>query len=648
MAEVVQQRIEERIPELEQLERVGLFTKKEVKAIIKRATAMEYKLHRLIVNKEDFIAYIQYEINVLELIKKRRTHVRYNFKREEIEFPIINRINSIFKRATNKWKNDVQLWLSHVAFCRKWATKGQTSKVFSAMLAIHPDKPALWIMAAKSELEDRNSSESARHLFLRALRFHSNNKKVYQEYFRMELLHCEKLRKQQKELEKAELDLGEYEFSPEILSGKLAQVVYNDATGKLRVSIYFSHELIKSHHTKTKIIITCLLTVFAEAEFVISLLNIAAIFDFTKDLQDSILQDLQTNYTEDSVTWDFLAKKELEAPGAGEELLSAKGRASDINRREERCCQVYEEGVKSLNTEPMWTCYIAFCLERQKRKTNVQELKEKRQERLLDVLQRAHSCQLLKENYYKNWLQILLSSGHAEGAASVAMAATQRFSQSVPMWSLSLQTLMQLGNENVGKLFHQALTKVNPKESLPLWQLQVKWSVENQTAEETEALFKSGLLSTLPTVAMEMKVCFLNWSYSTGGYKKARKTFTSLQEVRPLPKMFFIRMIEIEQEQETPKINNLRDYYERALQEFGTSDDDLWLQYIQVELGPLGQPEYCGKIHWRAMKFLEGESVERFTSNTHCSDWTLVISQTSKTFVIVQLKQGLSTWMFME
>lgn len=36
-------------------------------------------------------------------------------------------------------------------------------------------------MAAKSELEDRNSSESARHLFLRALRFHPNNNKVYQE-----------------------------------------------------------------------------------------------------------------------------------------------------------------------------------------------------------------------------------------------------------------------------------------------------------------------------------------------------------------------------------------------------------------------------------------------------------------------------------
>uniref|UniRef100_A0A3Q3WGB1 Uncharacterized protein n=1 Tax=Mola mola TaxID=94237 RepID=A0A3Q3WGB1_MOLML len=585
MAEIVQQRIEERIPELEQLERAGLFTKKEVKSIIRRATALEYKLLRLIVHKEDFIAYVQYEINILELVRKRRAHVHYHFKREDIEHPIIHRINSIFRRATNKWKDDVKLWLSHVSFCKKWGTKSQTSKVFSSLLAIHPDKPSLWILAAKSELEDRASSESARHVFLRALRFHPNNKKVYQEYFRMELIHCEKLRKEKMELEKAEMDLGEYEFSPEILGGKLAEVVYRDAAGKIK-----------------------------EAEFVISLLDIAVIFNFTKELQDLILQDLQTNYTNDSLTWDFMAKRELEAPGAGEELQTAQGRASDIIRREERCCQVYEEGVQSVKTEPMWTCYVAFCLGRLNRKTNIQKLQEKRQERLLGVLERAHTCSLLKEGYYKNWLQILLSSGDGKRAACIARAAAQRYSQSVAVWKLCLQTLMQLENGDVGSLFQEALTHINPKESLPLWQLQVQWSVANQGPEETEAVFKRGLLSAVGAVAMEMKERYLDWSYCTGGYKKARQTFTSLQENRPLSKAFFITMIQIEKKQETPKMNNLRDYYERALQEFGIFDDDLWLQYIKEELGPLGQPANCGKIHWRAMKFLEGESVEKFIS----------------------------------
>uniref|UniRef100_A0A673YKU3 UTP6 small subunit processome component n=1 Tax=Salmo trutta TaxID=8032 RepID=A0A673YKU3_SALTR len=63
MAEIVQQRIENRIPELEQLERVGLFSKKEVKSMLKRVTALEYKLHRLIITKVDFIAYIQVSIH---------------------------------------------------------------------------------------------------------------------------------------------------------------------------------------------------------------------------------------------------------------------------------------------------------------------------------------------------------------------------------------------------------------------------------------------------------------------------------------------------------------------------------------------------------------------------------------------------------
>uniref|UniRef100_A0A672QU82 UTP6 small subunit processome component n=1 Tax=Sinocyclocheilus grahami TaxID=75366 RepID=A0A672QU82_SINGR len=482
MADIVQQRLEDRIPALEQLERVGLFTNKEVKSMLKRSTALEYKLHRTVQSKDDFITYIQYEINVLELIKKRRARIGYHFKREEIEYPIIHRINHVFRRATTKWQEDVQLWLSQVAFNKKWGTKTQLSKVLSSMLAIHPDKPALWIMAAKCEMEDRNSSESARHLFLRALRFHPENKKVYQEYFRMELMHAEKLRKQQQELEQAKIDVGEYNFSPEILSGKLAEVVYRDAAQKIK-----------------------------GAEFILSLLQIAAIFDFTKELQDTILQELQSQYVDDCMMWDFMAKRELDAAGAPE-LQSAKGRASDTDRREERCCVVYEEALKSLNTEAMWTCYVTFCLERYKRKTNVNELKEK-----------------------------------------------------------------------VINLFFF------------IWVLQ--W-----------------LLSLVPAVSSAMKEKYLEWSYKTGGYKRARKTFTSLHEHRPFTKAFFMKMIEIEKEQETPKMSNLRDYYERALREFGCSDEDLWMDYIKEELGRHGNPENCGKLHWRAVKTLEGESVERFTT----------------------------------
>uniref|UniRef100_A0A8C7CK87 UTP6 small subunit processome component n=1 Tax=Oncorhynchus kisutch TaxID=8019 RepID=A0A8C7CK87_ONCKI len=560
MAEIVQQRIENRIPELEQLERVGLFSKKEVKSMLKRATALEYKLHRLIITKVDFIAYIQYEINVLELIKKRRSRIGYQFKREEIEYSIISRINSIFRRATTKWKDDVQLWLSHIAFCKKWNTKVQLSKVFSSMLAIHPEKPALWIMAAKSELEDRNMSESARHLFLRALRFHPESKKVYQEYFRMELLHAEKLRKQQKELEQAEMDVGEYEFSPEIMSGKLAELVYRDATGKIQ-----------------------------GADFILSLLTIAAIFDFTKELQDTIIQDLQSKYTDDSLTWDFMAKRELEAT-VGEELQTAKGRASDIARREERCCQVYEEGLKSLNTGTR--CLMA--------RVNLGQQVYKH--RLSNVQTYSIATNRIHE------LQVLLSSGDSEQTAAVAMAATQRYRQSVDVWCLALQTMVHLGSGATGKLFQDALKHVNPKTNMCKHRHISLHTMSGWMRISCNSSFllcsQRGLLSVVPAVSMEIKEKYLDWSYRAGGYKKARKTFTSLHESRPFSKAFFTRMIQVEKNQLRWSLRTV----------YGFSPPDLWLEYIREELGPSGQPENCGMIHWRAMKMLEGESVERFTA----------------------------------
>uniref|UniRef100_A0AAY4AHZ8 UTP6 small subunit processome component n=1 Tax=Denticeps clupeoides TaxID=299321 RepID=A0AAY4AHZ8_9TELE len=515
MAEIIQRGIEDKIPELEQLERIGLFTKKEVKSVI-RSTTLQYKLFRTILSKEDFIAYIQ--------------HIGYQFKREEIEYAIIHRIHTTFRRATTRWQTAIKPCT--LSFCFQ-STKSQLSKVFSSMLAIHPDKPALWIMAAKCEMEDRNSTENARLLFLRALRFHPDNKKVYQEYFRMELLHAEKLKKQQQELEKAKIS-----FSPEILSGKLAEVIYRNATQKIK-----------------------------GADFILSLLQIASIFDFTKELQENILEDLQSQHTDDSLTWDFMAKREL-GVAVTPELQTARGKATDTNRKEERCCAVYEEGLKCISTEAMWTCYVTFCLERYKRKTNVQELKEKRRARLLGVFQRAHDAALTE-----TWASVLETHN---------------------VLIMPLVILLQ--------------------ESLPVWLLQLEWSEATQSPEETESLFQKGLFSSVATVSTTMKQKYLDWSYKTGGYKKARKTFTSLHEHRPFSKAFFTRMIEIEKEQERPKMNNLRDYYERALREFGSSDEDLWMDYIKEERRPNGKPENCGTLHWRAIKMLEGESVERFTA----------------------------------
>ncbi|XP_062967517.1 U3 small nucleolar RNA-associated protein 6 homolog [Cynocephalus volans] len=588
MAEIIQERVEDRLPELEQLERIGLFSHAEIKAIIKKASDLEYKIQRRALFKEDFINYVQYEINLLELIQRRRTRIGYSFKKDEIENSIVHRVQGVFRRASAKWKDDVQLWLSYVVFCKKWATKTQLSKVFSAMLAIHSNKPALWIMAAKWEMEDCLSSESARQLFLRALRFHPQCPKLYQEYFRMELMNAEKLRKEKQEFEKADMGVGNLDYPEELLKGELARIIYKNS-----------------------------ISIIKGAEFHVSLLSIAQLFDFAKDLQKEIYDDLQALHTDDPLTWDYVARRELEIESQpGEEQPTVKqAKAVEMGRKEERCCAVYEEAVRTLPTEAMWKCYINFCLERFAKKTNSQFLKRKRLERTMIAFRKAHDLKLLSEFQYKQWIELLLHHDFLKEALEVAVAGTELFKDSGTMWQMKLRVLIDSKSPDIAMLFEEALMHLKPQVCLPLWLSWAEWSESAKSQEDTETVFKKAFLAVTGADSVTLKDKYLDWAYRSGGYKKARAVFKSLQESRPFSVDFFRKMIQFEKEQESCKMANLREYYERALREFGSVDSDLWMDYIKEELNnPLGRPESCGQIYWRAMKMLQGESAEVFVT----------------------------------
>lgn len=93
MAETVQYYLEQMVPELEDLERKEIFTKvsfqleefscwrlkklkflffqEEIKSIVKKRTNFEYALKRRPAQIIDFLKYIEYEMN-LDLLKKKR------------------------------------------------------------------------------------------------------------------------------------------------------------------------------------------------------------------------------------------------------------------------------------------------------------------------------------------------------------------------------------------------------------------------------------------------------------------------------------------------------------------------------------------------------------------------------------------------
>lgn len=71
MADLVEYSLEGTIPEMDELLKKGLFTKPEVKAIVKKRTNFEYLLRRRFPEKRDYLRYIDFEINLLELKQKR-------------------------------------------------------------------------------------------------------------------------------------------------------------------------------------------------------------------------------------------------------------------------------------------------------------------------------------------------------------------------------------------------------------------------------------------------------------------------------------------------------------------------------------------------------------------------------------------------
>nr|AAH25074.1 Utp6 protein [Mus musculus] len=163
--------------------------------------------------------------------------------------------------------------------------------------------------------------------------------------------------------------------------------------------------------------------------------------------------------------------------------------------------------------------------------------------------------------------------------------------------------------------FEEAFAHLKPQVCLPLWISWAEWSESAKSQEDTEAIFKKAIIAVTGASSVTLKEKYLDWAYRSGGYKKARAVFKSLQESRPFSVEFFRKMMQFEKEQEPCKMVNLREYYERALREFGTSDSDLWMDYIKEELNhPFGKPENCGQIYWRAMKMLQGQSAELFVA----------------------------------
>ncbi|CAH1273845.1 UTP6 [Branchiostoma lanceolatum] len=585
MAEFVQQNIEKMLPELEQLERVGVFDKHEIKAIIKKRTDHEYRLVRRTKKKEDFLRYIQYEINTLSLIHHRREKIGYFFKKEEIEYAIVGRIHYLFKRAIRKWPEDLKMWMSHIEFCKKWNKRIQLSKMFASLLSMHTNKPGLWIMAAKWELEENLSADNARSLLQRALRTHPESKQLWLEYFRMELLHTEKVRIRwniiSSEFSRPE---GSEDIPDALSQGQAAIIVYKKATEAITDDI----------------------------EFILSFIPVCQKFDFTNEHQDLIYNDLQDKFAEHELTWSALAQREMQGEQTAIEEAQKRGLNHELAvlNLVDKACKVYDQAVQKVNTVKMWSQYCDFLTEKLQ-ETASESFMDQVSSRLLNILSSAQEEDNVSEHMYGTWVDLLEELGKLEEATDVSASATDKFPQSSDLWAQRLKLLAAGGANQINHVFQKAIAKVKCKDSLSLWTFRIEWAISNKE-EHVEELFQKAILS-VKKWSTPIQEWYVRWAVVSGGIKKTRTVYKWLTETKFVPLPVFRKYIELESGQLKPKMKLIRNCYEYALREYGDAEPDLWLDLIKLErTHPGGRPENAGQLYWRAVKALSGEHNQYF------------------------------------
>ncbi|KAG0348325.1 U3 snoRNP protein [Podila minutissima] len=193
MADTVRFYMEEMLPEMRDLEQKGLFSKVEITSIVKKREKFEYALKRRIAKKADFLRYIEYEMNLEALRKKRRARMVSDTKHTISDYAGPRRINFIYKRCLKKFHGDMSIWLQYINYVKTTGASRTLGKVFAEAIQLHPTNEKVWIMAAAWEWEENANIVAARVLLQRALRLNTTTQSLWHEYFRLELVYIAKI-----------------------------------------------------------------------------------------------------------------------------------------------------------------------------------------------------------------------------------------------------------------------------------------------------------------------------------------------------------------------------------------------------------------------------------------------------------------------
>ncbi|XP_076915375.1 uncharacterized protein LOC143580994 [Bidens hawaiensis] len=642
MADVVQYKLERMVNELDDLERRGLFSRREISEIVKQRRKFEYRLKRPSPLKHDYLAYIDYEksVDALRVLRKKAVmrELKNNNKNESkmkqsySDFAGVSRIVQIYRLASNRFKGDVELWFQYLEFCRH-RRNGHMKKVLAQVIRFHPKVPGVWIYAASWEFDHNLNAAAARALMQSGLRSCPNSEALWVEYLRMELTYLNKLSARRAALgenvgplvpdrsedkqwrdENKELFMS---IDGENDGYKGLEVQNEELKQKIEV---FREQGLNILQTVYKCAVEALPASFSLRTQFLEILE-ATNLSNSDDMQKEILSDMKNEFLKEPAYWDWLANYEAAGRKSTQDVTK-----EITNDQLFKAVQVYDESLKVTPSSTMFGLYVKFLMDtidsKSSRLSDSSDNYIDPVTHVLIIFDKAQNTGCISEDLACQHVSFLLQLGKLDDARSLAeKLCNGELSKAVNLWVLRLsieikqvKTPSKADLPYLFDLLQNPLKKVSVLEAESLWLMGLKYfSSHKHYFDKLVDISVSSLIRDGGSDdGFSLSSAIVNFVLQKDGIQSARDMYKRFLAL-PRPGLVLYRnCIELELNVAlsagTKKVNlvEARKLYEGALSTYD-QDASLWQDYHSME-SKMGTSETAAAVHWRARKTLKNNA----------------------------------------
>ncbi|KAL5972573.1 hypothetical protein ACLOJK_039378 [Asimina triloba] len=524
MADVVQYRLERMLDELDDLERRGLFTRREIAEIVKKRRGFEYKLKRPSPLKQDYIAYIEYETQMDSLRRLRKKSIirelkkkqaaeddegggrkkRNVWKRSASDNAGVLRILEIYRLAVSRYKGDINLWFRYLEFCRERGHGRMMQlpfprkrKVLAQVIRFHPKVPGLWIYAAAWEFDHNLNVAAARALMQSGLRACPDSEDLWVEYLRMELTYLNKLRARKVALGEevrtqahTSDDSNNQQWKEENKDLFMPLIEGGDVANEASVSEEDKDTKVDTFREQGSVVLRAIYSGAVEALPTSMSLRkrFLEILDgtdlaYSDELKKDIMDDIKKDFSGEEDYWDWLARLQISDFEKGKEM-GKETLVCQLNK----AVEVYEEALEVLPSAKMFSLYVRFWSDVLAPKTDAQhsvlnsvDHDMDLNSNLLRVYETAESRGCITEDLAYQHISFYLLLEKIEEARELAKQYCDgKFSGAAKLWVLrasiemkwAIKNSTSLSRDDLRSLFEllrNALSHVATSEAKSLW-----------------------------------------------------------------------------------------------------------------------------------------------------------------------------------